>query len=92
MPYGGQFQTYLKLFSETYDYLSPTPEQTVERVVNLMESTKHATIGEGTRSRRITGDSYNQVRLMSARLFAGIRFFFVKFIRNKFNAFFLDPV
>lgn len=29
---------------------------------------------------------------MSARLFAGIRFFFVKYVRNKLNAFFLDPM
>lgn len=56
-----------------------------------MENTKHKSV-EGTRSRRINGDTYEQVRLMAARLFAGIRFFFVKFIRNKFNAFFLDPM
>jgi len=29
---------------------------------------------------------------MSARLFAGIRFFFVKYVRSKLNAFFLDPM
>ncbi|KAL6041865.1 Dynamin domain containing protein [Balamuthia mandrillaris] len=29
---------------------------------------------------------------MSAKLFSGIRFFFVKYIRNKLNAFFLDPM
>lgn len=77
--------------SESYNYLAPTPEETLDRVVNLMENTKHKSV-EGTRSRRINGDTYEQVRLMAARLFAGIRFFFVKFIRNKFNAFFLDPM
>lgn len=64
----------------------------MERVTNLMESTKHVQLGDGKRSRRISGDTYDQVRTMSARLFSGIRFFFVKFIRNKFNAFFLDPL
>lgn len=47
---------------------------------------------EGSRSRRIGESAYNQVCTMSARLFAGIRFFFVKYVRNKLNAFFLDPM
>ena len=57
-----------------------------------MENTKHMFNVDGNRSRRINGNTYEQVRLMAARLFSGIRFFFAKFIRNKFNAFFLDPM
>jgi len=29
---------------------------------------------------------------MSAKMFAGIRFFFAKYVRNKMNAFFMDPM
>jgi hypothetical protein len=47
---------------------------------------------EVSRSRRIGEEAYNQVCTMSAKLFAGIRFFFVKYVRNKLNAFFLDPM
>ena len=44
------------------------------------------------RSRRVGEAAYTQVCMMSGRLFAGIRFFFVKYVRNKLNAFFLDPM
>lgn len=57
-----------------------------------METSKPVSIGDTYRVRRINDNNYEQVRLMAARLFSGIRFFFVKFIRNKFNAFFLDPM
>jgi len=30
--------------------------------------------------------------MMSGKLFAGVRYFFTKFLRSKFNAFFLDPM
>ncbi len=36
--------------------------------------------------------THQQVSTMAARLFSGIRFLFVKYIRNKLNAFFLDPM
>jgi len=47
---------------------------------------------EGTRSRVVDSDTFEQVRYMSAKLFSGIRFFFVKQMRNKFHAFFVDPM
>eukprot|EP01098_Paradermamoeba_levis_P003586 TRINITY_DN1615_c0_g1_i1.p1 TRINITY_DN1615_c0_g1~~TRINITY_DN1615_c0_g1_i1.p1 ORF type:complete len:148 (-),score=51.23 TRINITY_DN1615_c0_g1_i1:20-463(-) len=43
-------------------------------------------------SRRVDQETYERVCRMSARLFAGIRFFFSKFARNKLNAFYLDPI
>lgn len=37
-------------------------------------------------------NGYKQVALIAAKIFAGIRFFFVKYVRNKLNAFFLNPM
>ena len=45
-----------------------------------------------TRRRGIDETIHKRVCALAARLFAGIRFFFVKYIKNKLNAFFLDPM
>lgn len=45
-----------------------------------------------SKTRTLDGNVYEQVRLMAAKLFSGVRFFFAKQIRNKFNAFFLEPM
>lgn len=44
------------------------------------------------RARRIDDNSFGQVCSLAGKLFAGIRYFFAKCIRNKLNAFFLDPM
>ena len=73
----------------------PCPNNTIRRLlltaINALPAPYEVNI-EGSRSRRIGESAYNQVCTMSARLFAGIRFFFVKYVRNKLNAFFLDPM
>jgi len=75
-----------------YNYLEHDPTATKERVVGIMESSVRCTFYEGNRSRKVDDDIYSRVCMMSAKLFAGIRFFFVKYIRNKLNSFFLDPM
>eukprot|EP01089_Gocevia_fonbrunei_P010203 TRINITY_DN22780_c0_g1_i1.p1 TRINITY_DN22780_c0_g1~~TRINITY_DN22780_c0_g1_i1.p1 ORF type:complete len:120 (+),score=22.66 TRINITY_DN22780_c0_g1_i1:133-492(+) len=83
---------------EEYNYLETSPLATQKRVQNMMdgkENGKTDTLhgngnhyGGGSRVRHVDEETYKEVCLMSARLFAGIRFFFVKYIRNKMNAFF----
>eukprot|EP01105_Mastigella_eilhardi_P002304 TRINITY_DN1282_c0_g1_i1.p1 TRINITY_DN1282_c0_g1~~TRINITY_DN1282_c0_g1_i1.p1 ORF type:complete len:782 (-),score=270.13 TRINITY_DN1282_c0_g1_i1:25-2370(-) len=73
-----------------YDLLQPKPQDTKERVCKIMDAKR--VCFDGLRTRRIDQDTYQQVCRMSARLFAGVRYFFAKYIRNKLNAFFLDPM
>jgi len=61
-------------------------------VENIMATGKSTSFYEGNRSRKVDEEIYARVCMMSAKLFAGIRFFFVKYVRNKLNSFFLDPV
>eukprot|EP01133_Synstelium_polycarpum_P000414 gene414-491_t len=75
-----------------YNYLKVTPDETKERVISIMERGQSDNIDLGTRSRRIDDDTYKKVCMIAGRLFSGIRFFFSKYIRNKLNAFFLDPL
>lgn len=85
--------TGLSDLGKEYDYLARDAAQTHERVTQMMQRNEGSAMNiEGSRSRRIGESAYNQVCTMSARLFAGIRFFFVKYVRNKLNAFFLDPM
>lgn len=44
------------------------------------------------RSRIVDQEIYQRVLMMAGRLFAGVRYFFTKYIRAKMNAFFLDPM
>lgn len=46
----------------------------------------------GERNMKMNEEGYNQVALLAAKMFAGIRYFFAKYVRNKLNAFFLDPM
>jgi hypothetical protein len=46
----------------------------------------------GIVSRRVDENVHREVSEMAGRLFEGIRFFFAKFVRNKLNAFFLNPM
>ncbi|KYQ94066.1 dynamin like protein [Tieghemostelium lacteum] len=75
-----------------YNYLKVTPEETKQRVQSIMEG-KHDSLDDLlSRSRTIDEDTYHKVCMIAGRLFSGIRFFFSKLIRNKLNAFFLDPI
>ena len=47
---------------------------------------------QGSRSRVVDEETYQHVLMMAGKLFAGVRYFFTKYIRSKFNAFFLDPM
>eukprot|EP01132_Coremiostelium_polycephalum_P003597 gene3597-4479_t len=76
-----------------YNYLKVTTEETKQRVVSIMEMKYADGLDESlSRSRKIDEDTYQKVCMIAGRLFSGIRFFFAKFIRNKLNAFFLDPL
>jgi len=74
-----------------YDFLKTTREDTINRVNNMMQSKNPFTF-EGQRSRRIDEETFKSVCMLAGKLFAGIRYFFAKYIRNKLNAFFLDPM
>jgi len=60
--------------------------------VGILANSARGIVFEGNRSRKVDDEIYSRVCMMSAKLFAGIRFFFVKYIRNKLNSFFLDPM
>jgi len=79
-----------KLKEEDYNYLGCTPEETKARVENIMLGNKMTT--GPPRSRIIDQEAYNTVLIMSSKLFAGIRYFFTKYIRSKCSAFFLTPM
>ncbi|KAK5574626.1 hypothetical protein RB653_009879 [Dictyostelium firmibasis] len=74
-----------------YNYLKVSPEETKQRVISIMDS-KKLEDEPLSRSRNIDDDTYQKVCMIAGRLFSGIRFFFSKLIRNKLNAFFLDPM
>ncbi|KAH3742895.1 dynamin family GTPase [Pelomyxa schiedti] len=72
-----------------YNFLEPARTDTEERVRSIM---KREPLNSGTRSRTVDRDTYTRVCTEAGRLFSGVRFFFCKFMRNKMNAFFLDPM
>eukprot|EP00027_Filamoeba_sp_ATCC50430_P017323 CAMPEP_0168573610 /NCGR_PEP_ID=MMETSP0413-20121227/18631_1 /TAXON_ID=136452 /ORGANISM="Filamoeba nolandi, Strain NC-AS-23-1" /LENGTH=604 /DNA_ID=CAMNT_0008606881 /DNA_START=1 /DNA_END=1816 /DNA_ORIENTATION=- len=72
-----------------YNYLESTPEDTKQRVRNVME--RKGSVGIN-RAASLDEEGYKQIALLAAKMFAGIRFFFAKYVRNKLNAFFLDPM
>lgn len=74
---------------QEYNYLESTPEETKQRVRNIME--RKGSVGIN-RTASLDDEGYKQIALLAARMFAGIRFFFAKYVRNKLNAFFLDPM
>lgn len=74
-----------------YDFLKVTREETTARVNSIMDAKNPVTF-DGQRSRRIDEHTFNQVCMLSGKIFSGIRYFFAKYIRNKLNAFFLDPM
>jgi hypothetical protein len=70
--------------------LEPTLEDTKKRVTELME--KNASWFDTVRGPFVNEEGYKKIAMMAAKMFASIRFFFVKYVRNKLNAFFLDPM
>ncbi|EGC35126.1 hypothetical protein DICPUDRAFT_33855 [Dictyostelium purpureum] len=76
-----------------YNYLKVSPEETKQRVVSIMEPSRKPEDDDLlSRSRKIDDETYQKVCMIAGRLFSGIRFFFSKLIRNKLNAFFLNPM
>lgn len=73
------------------ELLDVRPEDTKQRVIAIMEGRTAPTF-EGPRSRRVDDEMARRVLAMSAKLFAGTRFFFAKFIGTKMSAFFFDPM
>jgi hypothetical protein len=68
--------------------LETSAEETKKRVEDIMKQTMNPfDIDKST-----SEDSYKKVAIMAAKMFSGIRFFFTKYVRNKMNAFFLDPM
>src|SRR5690606_37937659 len=55
-------------------------------------TTVGGTFFEGPRTRRVDESVYRSICMMAGKLFAGVRFFFAKYVRNKMNSFFLDPM
>jgi hypothetical protein len=77
--------------STSYNFLEPTPEETKVRVQEIMER-KPMSWFNSERSLKMDEEGYRRVALMAAKMYGGIRYFFAKYVRNKMNAFFLDPM
>lgn len=75
---------------EEYDYLDCSTNDTKERVEQIMN--KPPSTVSLPRSRQVNRETYNEVRDMAAKLFAGVRYFFTKYMRSKCNALFLAPM
>jgi len=75
-----------------YDYLNCSKEETKKRVEAIMGVNRTQLSRQNSRSRIVDADINQRVLMLSGKLFAGVRYFFTKYIRSKFNAFFLDPM
>ncbi|XP_049849889.1 dynamin-like protein C [Schistocerca gregaria] len=86
--------------TKDYNYLNPSPSETKERVCKMMMTPPRFSNIVDTRSnppssfcyREMTDSQYQLTLEMAAKLFAGIRFFFVKHARANLNAFLLEPM
>eukprot|EP00761_Pharyngomonas_kirbyi_P008949 gb/GECH01008962.1/.p1 GENE.gb/GECH01008962.1/~~gb/GECH01008962.1/.p1 ORF type:complete len:869 (+),score=229.05 gb/GECH01008962.1/:1-2607(+) len=78
--------------SPEYDLLRPSAEDTLKRVKSTMEENSEKFQAFAIRSRELDEEACNRIKLSAARLFAGVRLMFVKYIRAKYNAFFLSPI
>lgn len=79
--------------NSTYNYLQPTAEDTKQRVKDIMEKKPLNWMSSGNSgSVRMDEEGYKHVAVIAAKMFSGIRYFFAKYVRNKLNAFFLDPM
>eukprot|EP01080_Neovahlkampfia_damariscottae_P008021 gene8021-12486_t len=75
-----------------YDLLNPSPEDTEKRVKELTSESGSKVETFSSRSRDLDDEKCNQIKIVAAKLFAGVRLLFVKYIRAKYNAFFLSPI
>ena len=77
-----------------YDLLHPKEEDTIERVKNILDDSNDSlyVAFEQFKGRELTDEKCEKIKKVAAQLFAGVRSMFVKYIRAKFNAFFLDPI
>lgn len=77
----------------SYDLLHPTQQDTVTRVeaITKEQMDKFSLFGMD-RSRELTEERCKKIKTVAAQLFAGVRLLFVKYIRAKYNAFFLSPM
>lgn len=78
-----------------YDLLNPSHDETKVRVLDIVEkqhtSNAMASLGEDLR-RELSEDRCRRIKTVAARLFGGVRLLFVKYIRAKFNSFFIHPI
>jgi len=73
--------------------LNPTAQDTLQRVQKMtMEQCDKNNFFANDRSRELTADRCKKIKLVAARLFAGVRWLFVKYIRAKYHAFFVHPL
>uniref|UniRef100_A0A6B2KYK6 Dynamin-type G domain-containing protein n=1 Tax=Arcella intermedia TaxID=1963864 RepID=A0A6B2KYK6_9EUKA len=80
-----------------YDYVNVTLQDTKKRVETIMNNCDLLGKNEECKakkpfSRVIDTESQREVLMIAGKLFAGIRYFWTKLLRSKFNAFFLDPM
>jgi hypothetical protein len=89
MCHSGDFRLTVK----SYDYLNCTQEDTKKRVEAIMGGNRNQMLRQSSgRSRIVDQEMFQRVLMMAGRLFAGVRYFYTKYIRAKMNAFFLDPM
>ncbi|KAL0490286.1 dynamin, partial [Acrasis kona] len=76
-----------------YDLLNPQKQDTIKRVQSITEeSLDKLSLINQDRSRELTAERCQRIKTVAAKLFAGVRLLFVKYIRAKYNAFFLNPI
>ncbi|KAL9653082.1 hypothetical protein ABK040_006301 [Willaertia magna] len=79
-----------------YDLLNPKEEDTITRVKKITDDTKDniftAFGSDKFKGRELTEEKCEAIKRISAQLFAGVRMMLVKYIKAKFNAFFLEPM
>lgn len=80
--------------STDYDVLNPTEEATIQRVSEQTQVKLEGVYADFNkeRSRELTEERCKTIKIVAAKLFGGVRLLFVKYIRAKYNAFFLNPV
>jgi hypothetical protein len=74
-----------------YDLLNPSKEDVQKRVAELTTEGQDTMI-TFSRSRDLNDEKCTQIKMVAAKLFAGVRLLFVKYMRAKYNAFFLNPI
>lgn len=75
-----------------YDLLNPKKEDTEKRVREIIGENNENLQSFTEKSRDLTDERCMKIKLVAAKLFAGVRLLFVKYIRAKYNVFFLNPI